>query len=41
MEDVTLRFWYGGLFKNDSNELHYLGGQGRTFDVDHDELCWF
>ena len=41
MESVTLRFWYGGLFKNNLNDLQYLGGQERMFNVDLDELCWF
>ena len=38
MENVTLRFWHGGLFKKNLNELR-LGGQERNFDVDLDELC--
>ena len=41
MEEVTLQFWHGGLFKNNLNKLQYLGGKGRTFHVDPDELCWF
>ena len=41
MESITLRFWLGGLFKKNLNELQYLGGQERTFNVDLDELCWF
>ena len=29
------------MFKKNLNELQYLGGKGRTFHVDLDELCWF
>ncbi|KAL2938258.1 hypothetical protein RDABS01_021707 [Bienertia sinuspersici] len=38
----TLRFWHGGIFKRYKNTglLKYVRGQGRTFTVDIDELCW-
>lgn len=38
---VTLRFWHGGMFKRSSQGLQYVGGSGRTFRVDVDELCWW
>ena len=41
MDSVTLQFWNGKLFKKDLNELQYLGGQERVFNVDHGELCRF
>ncbi|KAL2892234.1 CREB-binding protein [Bienertia sinuspersici] len=37
----TLRFWHGGLFKKLKTGLQYVGGEGRTFLVDVDELCWW
>lgn len=41
-ENVTLKFWHGGSFKNEGNgELVYMGGQGRTFQVAPDELCYW
>uniref|UniRef100_A0A803KXD8 PB1-like domain-containing protein n=1 Tax=Chenopodium quinoa TaxID=63459 RepID=A0A803KXD8_CHEQI len=41
-ENVTLRFWHGGTFKTIRNgELVYMGGEGKSFDVDPDELCYF
>ena len=30
-----------GLFKKSHNGLQYLGGEGRTFNGDPHELCWF
>ncbi|KAL2900176.1 putative cell division protein WhiA [Bienertia sinuspersici] len=33
--------WHGGMFKKMGSGLKYIGGQGRTFEVDSDELCWF
>ncbi|KMS65583.1 hypothetical protein BVRB_034500, partial [Beta vulgaris subsp. vulgaris] len=41
MEVVTLRFWHGGIFKKTGKGMEYIGGGGRTFPVDLDELCWF
>ena len=41
MECVTLRIWHKGLFKKSNNELKYFGGEGRTFNIDPDELSWF
>ncbi|KAL2894817.1 Antiviral helicase SKI2 [Bienertia sinuspersici] len=41
MDSVTLRFYHGGLFKKIGVGLKYIGGMGRTFKVDVDELCWF
>ncbi|KAL2922604.1 GTPase-activating protein BEM3 [Bienertia sinuspersici] len=41
MDSVTLRFYHGGLFKKIGVGLKYIGGMGRTFKVDLDELCWF
>ncbi|KAL2899991.1 Mediator of DNA damage checkpoint protein 1 [Bienertia sinuspersici] len=39
---VCLRFWHGGLFKEDrQGHMCYVGGQGRTFSIDADELCWW
>ncbi|KNA06637.1 hypothetical protein SOVF_179230 [Spinacia oleracea] len=38
---VTLKFFHGGLFKEQKNGVVYLGGKIRTFEVDLDELCWF
>ncbi|KAL2944775.1 Mediator of RNA polymerase II transcription subunit 13 [Bienertia sinuspersici] len=38
---ATLRFWHGGLFKKLKTGLQYVGGEGRTFLVDVDELCWW
>uniref|UniRef100_A0A803MGQ6 PB1-like domain-containing protein n=1 Tax=Chenopodium quinoa TaxID=63459 RepID=A0A803MGQ6_CHEQI len=42
-ENVTLRFWYGGRFKHvvGKEELVYMGGMGRTFQVAPDELCYW
>ena len=28
------------MFRKSQDELHYLGGEERRFNVDHDELCW-
>ncbi|KAL2921934.1 Mediator of DNA damage checkpoint protein 1, partial [Bienertia sinuspersici] len=40
--EVCLRFWHGGLFKEDrQGHMCYVGGQGRTFSIDADELCWW
>ncbi|KAL2901852.1 Mediator of DNA damage checkpoint protein 1 [Bienertia sinuspersici] len=40
--EVCLRFWHGGLFKdNRQGHMCYIGGQGRTFSIDADELCWW
>ncbi|CAH9125871.1 unnamed protein product [Cuscuta epithymum] len=41
MDHVSLTFWHGGLFRKQDNELVYLNGNSRTFEVDPDELCWF
>ncbi|KAL2896636.1 Callose synthase 10 [Bienertia sinuspersici] len=39
---ITLKFWHGGRFKVDNkNKLCYVGGEGKTFKVDPDELCGF
>ncbi|KAL2906837.1 Protein FAR1-RELATED SEQUENCE 5, partial [Bienertia sinuspersici] len=39
---ITLKFWHGGWFKVDNkNKLCYVGGEGKTFKVDPDELCGF
>ncbi|KAL2895945.1 Mediator of RNA polymerase II transcription subunit 13 [Bienertia sinuspersici] len=39
---ITLTFWHGGRFKVDNkNKLCYVGGEGKTFKVDLDELCGF
>lgn len=41
-ENVTLRYWHGGKFQVVKNgELVYLGGQGRTFQVNPDEMCFW
>ncbi|KAL2898953.1 EF-hand calcium-binding domain-containing protein 5, partial [Bienertia sinuspersici] len=40
--EVCLRFWHGGLFKEDrQGHMCYVGGQGKTFSIDADELCWW
>lgn len=41
MDWVCLRFWHGGLFKSTKNGTAYVGGEGKTYPVDPDELCWF
>ncbi|KAL2937954.1 hypothetical protein RDABS01_021403 [Bienertia sinuspersici] len=42
MEGISLRFWHGGLFKKGNNgHLDYVGGMGRVFTVDPDQLCGF
>uniref|UniRef100_A0A803KQL0 PB1-like domain-containing protein n=1 Tax=Chenopodium quinoa TaxID=63459 RepID=A0A803KQL0_CHEQI len=34
--------WHGGVFQQlDNGGLCYINGQGRTFSVDPDELCFF
>ncbi|KAL2935024.1 50S ribosomal protein L19 [Bienertia sinuspersici] len=41
-EGVCLKFWHGGKFKTDkNNNLSYVGGEGKTFEVDPDQLCGF
>ncbi|KMT01670.1 hypothetical protein BVRB_9g211310 [Beta vulgaris subsp. vulgaris] len=41
-EYVCLRFWHGGVFrKHKLGYLEYVGGEGKTFKVDPDELCWW
>ncbi|KAL2928724.1 Replicase polyprotein 1a [Bienertia sinuspersici] len=41
-EGVTLKFWHGGVFKEDlGGVLRYVGGKGKTFEVDPDHLCWW
>ncbi|XP_048502702.1 uncharacterized protein LOC125498520 [Beta vulgaris subsp. vulgaris] len=41
-ENVTLRYWHGGKFQVGKNgELLYLGGQGRTFQVKPNEMCFW
>ncbi|KAL2930452.1 Plasmid recombination enzyme type 3 [Bienertia sinuspersici] len=40
MEGISLRFWHGDLFKKGNNgRLDYVGGMGRVFAVDPDQLC--
>uniref|UniRef100_A0A803N4Q7 PB1-like domain-containing protein n=1 Tax=Chenopodium quinoa TaxID=63459 RepID=A0A803N4Q7_CHEQI len=46
MEDpfsaITLKYWFGGSFKTVANrELVYVGGKGKTFNIDPDLLCWW
>ncbi|KAL2924184.1 Collagen alpha-1(XXVII) chain [Bienertia sinuspersici] len=31
----------GGTFKRNSTGLQYIGGMGKTFQLDADELCWW
>ncbi|KAL2928284.1 Cytokine receptor-like factor 1 [Bienertia sinuspersici] len=39
---VCLKVWHGGKFKtNKNNNLSYVGGEGKTFEVDPDQLCGF
>ncbi|KAL2926865.1 putative NADPH dehydrogenase C5H10.04 [Bienertia sinuspersici] len=38
---VSLKFWHGGTLKKNSVGLQYMGGTGKTFQVDADELCWW
>ncbi|KAL2902443.1 Cullin-1 [Bienertia sinuspersici] len=41
-EGVCLKVWHGGKFKTDkNNNLSYVGGEGKTFEVDPDQLCGF
>ncbi|KAL2902051.1 Antiviral helicase SKI2 [Bienertia sinuspersici] len=41
-EGVTLKFWHGCVFKEDlGGVLRYVGGKGKTFEVDPDHLCWW
>ncbi|KAL2937711.1 Collagen alpha-1(XXVII) chain A [Bienertia sinuspersici] len=42
MDEVTLRYWHGGVFGSDKQgNLVYMGGESRTFTVDADELCFW
>ncbi|KAL2940963.1 Na(+)-translocating NADH-quinone reductase subunit F [Bienertia sinuspersici] len=39
---ACLKVWHGGKFKTDkNNNLSYVGGEGKTFEVDPDQLCGF
>ena len=39
--NICLKFWYGGKFKESINgKIEYVGGFGRTFSVDPNDLCW-
>ncbi|KAL2934028.1 Halomucin [Bienertia sinuspersici] len=41
-DNVTVRFWHGGKFKHvATGELIYIGGQGKTYEVDPDEFSYF
>ncbi|KAL2901902.1 GTPase-activating protein SAC7, partial [Bienertia sinuspersici] len=36
------KFLHGGVFKEDlGGVLRYVGGKGKTFEVDPDHLCWW
>ncbi|KAL2925959.1 Plastocyanin [Bienertia sinuspersici] len=43
MEDIVcLKVWHGGFFGFDNRKkLRYFSGEGKTFNVDADELCGF
>ena len=39
--NIYSKYWYGGKFKESINgEIEYVGGFGRTFFVDPNDLCW-
>lgn len=41
MDDmIAFRFWYGGKFSSDDDDMSYIGGMDRTFQVSLNDLCF-
>ncbi|XP_057528413.1 uncharacterized protein LOC130807275 [Amaranthus tricolor] len=40
-DEVTLKWWYDGVFKKNKVGVEYVGGMCKTISVDPDKISWF